>query len=89
MRSLRATRIRLRLEKARPRRRPDPVHGAPNLTIEVATRSIDDRDRGIRDGLSNRFRVEEYWMVNTDAESIEVQARMEGRLAEPRAAGGS
>jgi len=60
--------------------RADAIHGAPNLVIEIVSRSTEGRDRGIKRDAYDRFGVEEYWIVDPDDDRIEVHARAKGKL---------
>ncbi|MBN1417579.1 MAG: Uma2 family endonuclease [Planctomycetes bacterium] len=66
---------------------PKGIRGAPNLVVEVLSPSTEERDRGSTRDAYDRFGVDEYRIVDPDAERIEVHARAEGRLVEVRAIG--
>lgn len=51
------------------------LKGAPNLVIEVGSRSTRKRDRTIKRRLYERFGVDEYWIVDPDAKTIRVFRR--------------
>ena len=48
------------------------VHGAPDLVVEVLSPSTADQDLGPKRGLYQRHGVQEYWLVDPDANTIEV-----------------
>jgi Uma2 family endonuclease len=51
----------------------DPyVKGAPNLLVEIGSASTRRRDKTIKRRLYERFGVEEYWVVDPNAQSIKV-----------------
>jgi Uma2 family endonuclease len=50
----------------------DWIRGAPDLVIEILSPSTAHRDRGIKLRLYERQGVEEYWIVDLDAEAVEV-----------------
>ena len=52
--------------------KPDGVHGAPDLIVEVLSPSTEIRDRRHKMKLYERNGVKEYWLVNTLSLSIEV-----------------
>ena len=61
------------------------LQGSPDLVVEVLSPSTRSRDRGIKKKLYERSDVSEYWIVDPDAETIEVYRRSAtGRL--PRVA---
>ena len=51
---------------------PDNIQGAPDLVIEVLSPSTAHRDRTFKRALYARHGVGEFWMVDTDARTIEV-----------------
>lgn len=52
--------------------RPDGVHGAPRLLVEVVSPTHPERDRLVKRGRYARAGVAEYWIVDPVAESVEV-----------------
>jgi len=50
----------------------DWLHGAPDLIVEILSPATADRDRGIKHRLYERQGVAEYWIVDPDAEAVEV-----------------
>ena len=54
---------------------PTGIDGAPDLVVEVVARETEDRDHVKRRDLYARGGVEEYWIVDPDAESIDVLRR--------------
>lgn len=50
----------------------DVVRGAPDLVVEVLSRSTAEIDRGIKRDLYARHGVAEYWLVDPAAELIEI-----------------
>lgn len=57
--------------------KPDGVHGAPDLVVEVLSPSTAKRDRTYKKELYERFGVPEYWLVSPSDKFIEVY-RQEG-----------
>ena len=51
---------------------PDNIEGAPDLVIEVLSPSTAHRDRTYKRALYARHGVREFWLVDTDAHTIEV-----------------
>jgi len=56
------------------------VAGPPDLVVEVLSRSTRRRDRGIKRGLYERYGVSEYWLIDPDAETVQVCRLEAGRL---------
>ena len=57
------------------------VRGAPDLVVEIGSKSTRRRDEGVKLELYERGDVLEYWVVDPDEETIRVYRRKEGRLA--------
>ena len=51
---------------------PDNIQGAPDLVIEVLSPSTAHRDRTFKRSLYARHGVGEFWLVDTEARSIEI-----------------
>ena len=56
------------------------IHGAPDLVVEILSRSTKKRDRGYKLGLYERCGIREYWIVDTRSRAIEVYLLIEGKL---------
>lgn len=61
--------------------RPDGVHGAPDLVVEVLSPSTAKNDRTRKKDVYARCGVREYWLVSPAEESVEVYLPEEGRFA--------
>ncbi len=60
---------------------PEGVRGAPDLVIEVLSPGpTAARDRGIKRHLYGRYGVQEYWLVDPDARTVEVTVADDGEL---------
>ena len=59
------------------------VMGAPALVVEIASRGTRRRDETIKRHLYDRSEVQEYWIVDPDANVIRVYVRRGGRFAKP------
>jgi Uma2 family endonuclease len=63
--------------------KPDgKLHGAPELTVEVLSSGIENerRDRKLKPKFYSRIGVEEYWIADWRACTLEVYRRSEGEL---------
>ncbi len=59
--------------------RPDGIHGAPDLVVEVLSPSTAKHDRGYKKDLYERSGVRDYWIVEPNMRSIEVYLLSDGR----------
>lgn len=51
---------------------PENIRGAPDLVIEILSRSTAERDRVVKSRLYARFGVQEYWIVDPDQKTVQV-----------------
>ncbi|MBF0491900.1 MAG: Uma2 family endonuclease [Deltaproteobacteria bacterium] len=56
------------------------ICGAPDLVVEVLSPASKARDKGIKKHLYDKFGVQEYWLVDPEAKSIEVLQMKEAGL---------
>lgn len=56
-------------------RADDYWHGAPDLVIEVLSKSTEQRDRDVKYRLYEQHGTREYWLVNPEAQFVEVYTR--------------
>lgn len=59
--------------------RPDGIHGAPDLIVEVLSPSTAKNDKGYKKDLYERSGVKEYWIVDPAMRSIEAYLWKGGR----------
>ena len=55
----------------------DGIHGAPDLVVEILSRTTSKNDRGVKLKAYERFGVKEYWIVDPVNRSIEVYLNTE------------
>lgn len=55
-------------------------HGAPDLVIEVLSPSTEVNDRGRKFRIYQQYGVREYWLVNPEAQFVEVYALANARF---------
>ncbi len=70
-------------ERAREIMTGDWVRGAPELVIEIRSRTTARRDETLKRRLYEQFGVTEYWIVNPGTESIAVHRRSGEKFAAP------
>ena len=58
----------------------EATRAAPDLAVEVLSRSTEARDRGRKMDVLARFGVAEYWIVDPVADALEVYANTGGRF---------
>lgn len=56
------------------------IHGAPNLVVEVLSRSTAENDRTKKKDAYARAGVSEYWIVDTWSKSVEVYYNRDNKL---------
>ena len=56
------------------------IQGAPDLVVEILSPGTATYDRGYKQGLYSRHDVREYWLVDPDAETVEVLAESQEGL---------
>lgn len=61
--------------------RPDGVHGAPVLVVEILTPRTARRVRGLKRAVYGHCGVKEYWVVDPVDKSVEVYHDQDGDLA--------
>jgi len=59
------------------------LKGPPDLVVEVLSPSTRRRDRGLKRQLYERYGVSEYWLIDPDAETVQV-CRLEAGRLDPR-----
>ncbi len=57
------------------------IQGAPDLVVEILSPGTATYDRGYKQALYSRHNVREYWLVDPDAETVEVLAESQEGLA--------
>lgn len=59
--------------------KPDGIHGAPDLVVEVLSPGTAKNDRGYKKDLYEKAGVREYWLVDPNMRSIEAYLLSEGK----------
>lgn len=59
--------------------KPDGIHGAPDLVVEVLSPGTVKNDRGYKKDLYERTGVREYWIVDPTLRSIEAYLLLDGK----------
>ena len=57
------------------------IQGAPDLVVEILSPGTATYDRGYKQALYSRHNVREYWLVDPDADTVEVLAESQEGLA--------
>lgn len=60
------------------------LQGAPDLAVEILSHSTKHRDQRLKRNVYERTGVQEYWLVDPDADVIEVLIRAGDEFAGPR-----
>lgn len=58
----------------------DGIYGAPDLVVEVLSRSTAKRDRNEKKTVYEKYGVKEYWLVNYIDQTVEVYLLQDGKL---------
>ena len=48
------------------------IHGVPDLIVEVLSHGTEKKDRGYKKDLYEKCGVREYWLVDTENQTVEV-----------------
>jgi len=59
--------------------KPDGIHGAPDLVVEVLSPSTAKNDKGYKKDLYEKSGVREYWIVDPNIRSIETYLLSDGK----------
>jgi len=59
----------------------DGIYGAPDLVVEVMSKSTEKNDRGYKFNVYEQSGVKEYWLVDLNSKNIEVYLLDDGKFA--------
>ncbi len=68
------------LEDRRSRIVPEGLRGAPNFLVEILSPSAPERDRILKRRLYEKFGVQEYWILDPEAQTVEQLVAKQGQL---------
>ena len=58
----------------------DAVHGAPDLVVEILSKSTARKDRAEKFFTYEKYGVKEYWIITPETKSVEVYLRKDDKL---------
>lgn len=59
--------------------KPDGIHGAPDLVVEILSPSTAKNDKGYKKDLYEKCGVKEYWIVEPNMRTVETYLLSDGR----------
>ena len=65
----------------------DGIHGAPDLAVEILSRSTLKRDRTVKKDAYEKAGVKEYWIVSPNDKTIEIYRLQDGKFYLDKAVG--
>ncbi|MBR0284232.1 MAG: Uma2 family endonuclease, partial [Selenomonadaceae bacterium] len=65
----------------------DGIHGAPELVVEILSRSTLKRDRTVKKDAYEKAGVKEYWIVSPNDKTIEIYRLQDGKFYLDKAVG--
>lgn len=68
------------LSNERMDRRKDFIYGAPDLMVEILSKGTKKKDQKTKLALYEKHGVLEYWLVDTDKRTVEVQVAEKGKF---------
>lgn len=61
-------------------RRKDYIYGAPDLMVEILSKGTKNKDQKTKLALYEKHGVLEYWLVDTDKQTVEVYVLKQGKF---------
>ena len=58
----------------------DAIHGAPDLVVEILSKSTARKDRAEKFFAYEKYGVKEYWIITPETKSVEVYLRKDDKL---------